>query len=139
MARNPRSDENWVTNMYLKIEAACQDIDDFVYKEPVLFVGNQVQTVCRSVKKFYSDVMQDLILSPKCIDLAEASTSSVAAVKETTVRRNISKPNEAPVVLEMCHRPSISGLRQSKRVSSEVGVLHKDENLLNKVPDQIFG
>ncbi|GJR35418.1 hypothetical protein Tco_1211102 [Tanacetum coccineum] len=136
MARNPRSDENWVTNMYQKIEAACQDIDDFVYKEPVLFVGNQVQTVCRSVKKFYSDVMQDLILSPKCIDLAEASTSSVAAVKETTVRRNISKPKEAPVVPEMRHQPSISALRKLKRISSEDSVPHRDDNLLSKAADQ---
>lgn len=103
MARNPRSDENLDTNMYQKIEASCQDIDDFVYKEPVLFVGNQVKIVRRSVKKFYSDVIQYLILSPKCIDLAEASTSSVAAVKETTVRRKVSKPNEARVVPEMCH------------------------------------
>ncbi|GKE49290.1 hypothetical protein Tco_1480548 [Tanacetum coccineum] len=83
MARNHRSDENWVTNMYQKIEATFQDIDDFVYKEPVLFVGNQVQTFVE-----------------------------IAAVKETTVRQNISKPKEALVVPEMRHQPSISALQQ---------------------------
>ncbi|GKE11754.1 hypothetical protein Tco_1415305 [Tanacetum coccineum] len=101
MDRNYRSDENWVINMYQKIEATFQDIDDFVYKEPVLFIGNQVLTV-----------MQDLILSLKCIDLAEASTSLVAAVKETTVRQNISKPKEALVVPKMRYQPLISALQQ---------------------------
>ncbi|GJX44608.1 hypothetical protein Tco_0261284 [Tanacetum coccineum] len=63
---------------------------------------NKITSTMKSVKKLYSNVMQDLILSPKFIDLVEASTSSVAAVKETTIRQNISKPKEALVVPEMC-------------------------------------
>nr|GFD11870.1 isopentenyltransferase 9 [Tanacetum cinerariifolium] len=45
---------------------------------------------------------------------------------------------EAPVVPEMRHQPSISALRKSKHINSEVTVPHKDDNLLNKVPDRVI-
>lgn len=51
----------WVGNIYHKFEAICHEVDDFVSQDTVKYVENQVQTVGDSVKRFYADVVQDLI------------------------------------------------------------------------------
>lgn len=51
----------WVGNVYQKFEAMCLEVEEVMYQDTVKYVENQVQTVGASVKKFYSDVMQDLL------------------------------------------------------------------------------
>lgn len=49
----------WVGNIYHKFEAICQEVDDFVNKDTIKYVENQVQTVGESVKKICSNVVHD--------------------------------------------------------------------------------
>lgn len=51
----------WVGNVYQKFEAMCLEVEEIMYQDTVKYVENQVQTVGTSVKRFYSDVMQDLL------------------------------------------------------------------------------
>ncbi|KAJ7981566.1 Structural maintenance of chromosomes protein like [Quillaja saponaria] len=57
----------WVGNIYQKFEAMCLEVEEMMYEDTVKYVENQVQTVGASVKKFYSDVMEDL-LPPTSMD-----------------------------------------------------------------------
>ncbi|XP_031111616.1 uncharacterized protein LOC116015629 isoform X1 [Ipomoea triloba] len=47
---------SWFGNMYQKFEALCLEVEE----DTVNYVESQVQIVGESVKKFYSEVMQDL-------------------------------------------------------------------------------
>ncbi|XP_057766439.1 uncharacterized protein LOC130986909 isoform X2 [Salvia miltiorrhiza] len=51
----------WAGNIYHQFESICKDVDGFVNKDTVKFVGNQVQSVGLSVKRLYSDVVQDIL------------------------------------------------------------------------------
>lgn len=55
------SKPKWVGSIYHTFEAICHEVDDFVSQETVKFVENQAQTVGDSVKKLYSNVVQDLL------------------------------------------------------------------------------
>ncbi|XP_058211139.1 uncharacterized protein LOC131323388 isoform X4 [Rhododendron vialii] len=55
--------KKWVGNIYQKFEAICHEVDDFVSQDTVKYVENQVHTVGDSVKRFYADVVQDIIPS----------------------------------------------------------------------------
>jgi hypothetical protein len=57
----------WVGNIYNKFEAMCLEVEETMYQDTAKYVESQVQTVGASVKRFYSDVMQDL-LPPSCTD-----------------------------------------------------------------------
>ncbi|XP_061350149.1 uncharacterized protein LOC133295346 isoform X2 [Gastrolobium bilobum] len=60
----------WVGNIYQQFEDMCLEVEDSVFEETVKYIENQMQTVGESVKKIYSDVMQDLI-PPSSSDLDE--------------------------------------------------------------------
>nr|GMD92743.1 uncharacterized protein LOC109168004 [Ipomoea batatas] len=47
-------------NMYQKFEALCLEVEEVRVRDTVNYVESQVQIVGESVKKFYSEVMQDL-------------------------------------------------------------------------------
>ncbi|XP_010522128.1 PREDICTED: uncharacterized protein LOC104800859 isoform X2 [Tarenaya hassleriana] len=49
----------WVGNVYQKFEAMCLEVEEIIVQDTVKYVENQVQTVGATVKKFYSDVVQD--------------------------------------------------------------------------------
>ncbi|KAB1209824.1 hypothetical protein CJ030_MR6G013184 [Morella rubra] len=68
----------WVGHIYEKFEAMCLEVEEIMYQDTVKYVENHVQIVGESVKKFYSDVMQDL-LPPSSVDSLKvpASDSSV--------------------------------------------------------------
>lgn len=51
----------WAGNIYHQFESICHDVDEFVNKDTVKFVGNQVQNVGISVKRLYSNVVQDVL------------------------------------------------------------------------------
>uniref|UniRef100_A0A5B7AJA3 Uncharacterized protein n=1 Tax=Davidia involucrata TaxID=16924 RepID=A0A5B7AJA3_DAVIN len=62
----------WVGNIYQKFEAMCLEMEEEMYQDTVKYVENEVQMVGVSVKKFCSDVMQDL-LPPSSIDPIKAA------------------------------------------------------------------
>ncbi|KAK1567855.1 hypothetical protein Q3G72_017497 [Acer saccharum] len=64
----------WVGHVYQKFETMCLEVEDIMYQDTVKYVENQVQTVGASVKKFYSDVMQD-ILPPSSMDLVKGDAT----------------------------------------------------------------
>ncbi|GMP54753.1 hypothetical protein CsSME_00019816 [Camellia sinensis var. sinensis] len=51
----------WVGDIYQKFETTCLELEEDMYRDTVEYVEDQVQTVGASVKKLYSDVLQDLI------------------------------------------------------------------------------
>ncbi|XWS52156.1 hypothetical protein CRYUN_Cryun11dG0043000 [Craigia yunnanensis] len=51
----------WVGGIYQKFETLCHEVDDIVNQDPVKCVENQVQSVGKSMKRFYSDVMHDIL------------------------------------------------------------------------------
>ncbi|WCJ30938.1 hypothetical protein M5689_012459 [Euphorbia peplus] len=63
---------SWVGNFYQKFETMCLEVEEVMYQDTVKYVENQVQTVGSSVKKFYSDVLQDLI-PPSSTDAAKGA------------------------------------------------------------------
>ncbi|KAI4333589.1 hypothetical protein L6164_018375 [Bauhinia variegata] len=66
----------WVGNIYQKFEAVCQEVDDIVSQDAVKYVGNQVQNVGDSVKKFYSDVIHELL--PPTVNSVKHEDQSLA-------------------------------------------------------------
>lgn len=56
----------WAGNIYEKFEAMCLEVEEVMYEDTVKYVENQVQKVGVSVKKFYAEVMEDL-LPPSCV------------------------------------------------------------------------
>ncbi|CAN4104224.1 unnamed protein product [Withania somnifera] len=54
--------KSWVGNIYHKFEAVCHEVDEFVTKDTVKYVENQVQTVGANMKKLYSGVVQDFLI-----------------------------------------------------------------------------
>ncbi|XP_057796231.1 uncharacterized protein LOC131012311 isoform X3 [Salvia miltiorrhiza] len=57
----------WAGNVYEKFEAMCLEVEEAMYQDTVKYVENQVQKVGVSVKKFYSEVMDDM-RPLSCID-----------------------------------------------------------------------
>ncbi|XP_059282991.1 uncharacterized protein LOC132036631 isoform X1 [Lycium ferocissimum] len=54
--------KSWVGSIYHKFEAVCLEVDEFVTKDTVKYVGDQVQTVGANMKKLYSGVVQDFLI-----------------------------------------------------------------------------
>ncbi|CAN1759360.1 hypothetical protein LINPERHAP1_LOCUS7106 [Linum perenne] len=52
---------NWVGDIYQKFEDMCLEVEETMYGDTVKYVENQAQTVGASMKKFYTDVLQDLL------------------------------------------------------------------------------
>lgn len=73
---------SWVGDMYNRFESMCVEVDEIMYQDTVKYVENQMQTVGASVKRFYSDVMQDLLL-PSSLDPMKEEHSSI--VEKTKV------------------------------------------------------
>ncbi|XP_038901922.1 uncharacterized protein LOC120088591 isoform X2 [Benincasa hispida] len=51
----------WVGRLYEKFETMCLEVEDIICQDTVKYVENQVEVVGASVKRFYSDVMQDFL------------------------------------------------------------------------------
>ncbi|MCD7455560.1 hypothetical protein HAX54_028681 [Datura stramonium] len=51
---------SWVGNIYQKFETMCLEMEEAMYQDTVKYVENQVNTVGTNVKRFYSEVMQDV-------------------------------------------------------------------------------
>ncbi|KAK4714423.1 hypothetical protein R3W88_020330 [Solanum pinnatisectum] len=55
---------SWVGNIYQKFETICLEMEEAMYQDTVKYVENQVNTVGTNVKRFCSEVMQDI--HPQC-------------------------------------------------------------------------
>ncbi|KAK7405031.1 hypothetical protein VNO78_06179 [Psophocarpus tetragonolobus] len=51
----------WVGNMYQKFENMFLEAEDVMYEDAVKYIENQMQAVGESVKKIYSDLVEDLL------------------------------------------------------------------------------
>ncbi|XP_058219602.1 uncharacterized protein LOC131330135 isoform X3 [Rhododendron vialii] len=122
----------WVGNVYQKFEAMCLELEEAVCQDTVKFVENQAQTVGSSVKKFYSDVMEDLLL-PSSIDpvkLAAADLSlnpyadfgvykkSKASIKKDSIKPDKKGSEDSNVIsgLNTDYSSSFSGLHDVNRM-----------------------
>lgn len=66
----------WVGNIYQKFEAMCLEVEEAMCQETAKYVENQVQTMGASMKRFCSDVMQDL-LPPSSKDLSKVASAEL--------------------------------------------------------------
>ncbi|KAJ9550356.1 hypothetical protein OSB04_014401 [Centaurea solstitialis] len=66
----------WVGNIYQKFEAMCLEVEEAMCQETAKYVENQVQTVGASMKRFCSDVVQDL-LPPSSKDLSKVASADL--------------------------------------------------------------
>ncbi|XP_054816434.1 uncharacterized protein LOC129316164 isoform X1 [Prosopis cineraria] len=93
----------WVGNIYQKFENMCLEAEEMIYEDTIKYLENQVQTVGESVKKFYADVMQDLL--PPC-DLDERVVSDFPIDEGTNVevhKKSIMGPKERPSKVDIKH------------------------------------
>ncbi|KAI3457150.1 hypothetical protein Pfo_013813 [Paulownia fortunei] len=67
----------WAGNIYQKFETMCLEVEEVMYEDTAKYVENQVQKVGVSVKKFYSEVMQDL-LPPSCVDPVKVAAGDLS-------------------------------------------------------------
>ncbi|KAL4388914.1 hypothetical protein GQ457_09G012400 [Hibiscus cannabinus] len=90
---------NWVGHVYQKFEAMCLEAEEIMYQDTVKYVEDQVQTVGASVKRFYSDVVQDVmqdLLLPSSLEPVKPVTAS-----DTTVDLNNGTLKMPVVVLKV--------------------------------------
>ncbi|KAL8197709.1 hypothetical protein R6Q57_024243 [Mikania cordata] len=66
----------WVGHIYQKFEAMCLEIEEAMCQETAKYVENQVQTVGAGMKRFCSDVMQDMI-PPSSKDLSKVASADL--------------------------------------------------------------
>ncbi|KAH6833506.1 hypothetical protein C2S53_004885 [Perilla frutescens var. hirtella] len=57
---------DWAGNIYEKFEAMRLEVEEVMHEDTMTYVENQVQKVGASVKKFYAEVLVDL-LPPSCV------------------------------------------------------------------------
>ncbi|XP_007211812.2 uncharacterized protein LOC18780902 isoform X2 [Prunus persica] len=116
----------WVGGVYEKFESMCLEVEENMYQDTVKFVENQVQTVGASVKKFYADVMQDLLpdslMDPEKMSACgfpvenifdvDNSKSSRITKKEEPIKANVEHLNRDSEVISSVknkgvdHKPS---------------------------------
>ncbi|KAG2712513.1 hypothetical protein I3760_04G130200 [Carya illinoinensis] len=95
----------WVGNIYQKFEAMCLEVEEVMYQDTVKYVENQVQNVGESVKKFYSDVVQDLV-PPSSVDPVKALASdlSVDRYSDVGIHKNSKEAvKKVPVRVDVDH------------------------------------
>ncbi|KHG29938.1 NADPH dehydrogenase [Gossypium arboreum] len=81
----------WLGDVYQTFETLCHEVDNIVNQDTVKYVENQAQSVGKSMKRFYSDVIHD-ILPPlkhekeraalKRSATIESDVKSMAAIEE---------------------------------------------------------
>lgn len=71
---------SWVGDMYNRFESMCVEVDEIIAQDTVKYVENQMLTVGASVKKFYSEVMEDLLL-PSSLDPVKEEKPSESEVQ----------------------------------------------------------
>lgn len=145
----------WVGNICQKFEAMCLEVEEVMYQDTVKYVENQVQTVGVSVKKFYSDVVQDLV-PPSCIDPVKVAAADLslnpyadfgiykkpkASIKKDTIKREKEVTKDSKVISGAnTDHSSFSGLHNVDRgfyEHSNVPVKRKSTRN-NNLPSEIL-
>ncbi|XP_048491985.1 uncharacterized protein LOC104903530 isoform X3 [Beta vulgaris subsp. vulgaris] len=67
---------SWVGDVYQKFEAMCVEAEEIICEDTFKYVENRVRTVGKTVKKFYADVVEDLV-PPSSLDPVEAEDCSL--------------------------------------------------------------
>lgn len=90
---------SWVGDIYQKFEAMCLDVEETICEDAVKYVESQVHNVGSNMKKFYSDVMQDLA-SPDYVKLHvdDLPLDSHADTKINENKKTINKEDTNKVV-----------------------------------------
>lgn len=112
--------KSWVGNIYHKFEAVCQEVDEFVTKDTVKYVENQVQNVGANMKRLYSGVVPDFFIpvddhvkreaqavNGKPKHAVGANTSSVTGTAQNPIKEQLFLDQYADNSLES-HNPSTS-------------------------------
>lgn len=81
----------WAGNVYEKFEAMCLEVEEAMYQDTVKYMENQVQKVGVSVKKFYSEVMDDL-RPLSCVD-----PMSLASDDSSLIPHGFTDVNKTPI------------------------------------------
>lgn len=138
-------------NISQKFETMCQQVDNIVSEDTVKYVENQMQTVGGSVKRFCSDVVQDLLPSSvdpgrheaqevvlKRDDVIDTYIKSVTGTEgnsaDTLIEQSQKEPNPADHILNQLGCAD-SGLYLENQVTSPVSVDPVDET----EPDLVSG
>lgn len=95
----------WVGHVYQKFEAMCLEVEEIMYQDTVKYVENQVQTVGSTVKKFYSDVIEDL-LPPPSMDLVKGAVASNLTPEQSTD-------------VGICRKPKVGIKKEAMKVNNE--------------------
>ncbi|XP_022149683.1 uncharacterized protein LOC111018050 isoform X2 [Momordica charantia] len=112
----------WVGRLYQKFETMCLEVEDIICQDTVKYVENQVEVVGASVKKFYSEVVQDL-LPPSALNDEKVAVNSAPDRHENVV---ICKK---PVMSMKIERPKFDEEKSTKnsKVTSDTKreIIHK--------------
>ncbi|KAG6634380.1 uncharacterized protein LOC122289515 isoform X3 [Carya illinoinensis] len=65
----------WVRSFFQKLEDMCQEVDDIVSQDAIYYVENQLHSMGGSVKKFCSDVVEDVL--PPLVDPIKREAQAV--------------------------------------------------------------
>ncbi|PIN06382.1 hypothetical protein CDL12_21070 [Handroanthus impetiginosus] len=116
----------WAGNIYEKFEAMCLEVEEVMYEDTVKYVENQVQKVGVSVKKFYSEVMQDL-LPPSCVDPVKVAAGdlSLNPYAHTDINK---KP-------KLCTLTNDGELKKKETEDEDISALTAEKSALNAVND----
>lgn len=96
----------WAGSFYQKLESVCQEVDGFVSKDTVKYVENQLQNMGGSVKKFCSDVVQDVL--PPLVEPVRREAEAVAlksnAASSSYLKSMISdEENQLDTIIKQLH------------------------------------
>ncbi|CAA3005223.1 Hypothetical predicted protein [Olea europaea subsp. europaea] len=78
--------KTWVGNICNRFESMCNEVDGFINKETVKYVENQVQSVGSGVKRFYTNVVQEML--PPLEDIVNSEEWSMQQGSVDTQRNN---------------------------------------------------
>ncbi|KAK6919719.1 hypothetical protein RJ641_015623 [Dillenia turbinata] len=107
----------WVGNVYQKFEAMCLEVEEIMYQDTLTYVDSQVHTVCASVKRFCSDVTQDL-LPPSSMELSKVEGTPFSLQNDIDAELDFGLYKKPKVVLREDHRRS-----DTKKCSRKLDVI----------------
>ncbi|XVF78727.1 hypothetical protein PTKIN_Ptkin14bG0158800 [Pterospermum kingtungense] len=97
----------WVGGIYEKFETLCHEVDNIVKQDTVKYVENQAQSAGKSMKRFYSDVIRDVLPSLK------HEGQGLALKRSITFDTNV----KSQASIEEDHIDSVSKLSHVEHVS----------------------
>ncbi|KAL9256560.1 hypothetical protein AKJ16_DCAP11065 [Drosera capensis] len=128
---------SWVGNMYQKFEAMCVEVEETLYEDTVQYVENQAKTVGTCLKKFYADVMQDLLLE-SCVDPTKADNPGQGFVQHADLEsyegRKTSVKKE-PINVKRAVRKNSSSSHAGKHTNKSSAAVNLCKPLPHDAPE----